>query len=124
MDVSGAEGFRQRPAWLLVVAVLLVGQGWLTLRLFTSSLSFDALINDAPIVSGRHPLHFYHGTLGAKTQAERDTSSCYDPAYQAGYPKTPVFDGGSRPSEFFQVIGGIGPSSYKIGLAICCLFVP
>lgn len=124
MEVSGAEGFRQRPAWLLVVAVLLVGQGWLTLRLFTPALSFETLTNDAPIVSGRHPLHFYHGTLGAKTQTERDTSSCYDPAYQAGYPKTPVFDGGSRPSEFFQVIGGARTSSYKIGLALCCLFVP
>jgi hypothetical protein len=124
MEVSGGVGFRQHPVWLLVVAVLLVGQGWLTLRLFTPVFSFDKLTNDEPVVSGRHPLHFYHGMLGVRTQRERDTSSCYDPAFQAGYPKTPVFDGGCRPSEFFQFIGGDSISSYKIGLAFCCLFVP
>jgi hypothetical protein len=124
MEVSGAEGFRQRPVWLLVVAALLIGQGWLTLRLFTPSLSIDALTNDEPVVSGRHALHYYHGMLGAKAQEEYGSGSCYDPAYQAGYPKTPVFDGGSRPSEFVQIIGGTSASAYKFGLAICCLCVP
>lgn len=127
MDVSGAlpnEGFRQRPAWLAVVALLLLGQGWLTLRLFAPDYDIKRLTNEEPIVAGRHPLHFYHGMIGVKAQQERDTSTCYDPAFQAGYPKTPVFDGGSRPAEIFQLIGGTRPSSYKIGLAICCLLVP
>jgi hypothetical protein len=83
MDVSGVEGFRQRPRWLAVVALLLAGQAWLTLRLFSSDLSFERLTNDEPIVSGRHPLHHYHGMIGAKAWQDRDTSSCYDPAYQA-----------------------------------------
>ncbi len=124
MDVSGVEGFRQRPRWLAVVALLLIGQAWLTLRLFSPDPSLDPLTNDEPIVSGRHPLHLYHGMIGAKAWSDRDTSSCYDPAYQAGYPKTPVFDGGSRPAELFQLVGGACPASYKIGLAICCLLAP
>ena len=124
MDVSATEGFRQRPVWLIAVALLLGAQGLLTLRLFTPDFSVDRLLDDAPIVSGRHPLHYYHGLIGAKTWKDRDTSSCYDPAFQAGYPKTPVFDGGSRPAEFFQLIGGTRPASYKFGLAMCCLLVP
>ena len=124
MDVSVPVGFRQRPGWFVVVAILLIGQAWLTLRLFTSDLSLDRLLDDEPIVSGRHALHFYHGLIGAKASKERGTSCCFDPAYQAGYPKTPVFDGGSRPAEFFQMVGGPRPASYKIGLAICCLLVP
>jgi hypothetical protein len=124
MDVSAVAGFRQRPGWLVVVAALLVGQGWLTLQLFSSDLSFERILNDEPIVSGRHSLHYYHGSIGAKAWEARGTSSCFDAAYQAGYPKTPVFDGGSRPSEFFQIVGGARPASYKLGLALCCLLVP
>ena len=123
MDVSTTEGFRQRPGWFIAVAVLLAGQAWLTLHLFTRDFSFDQLLNDEPIVSGRHALHYYHGMLGALSFFERDTSSCYDPAFQAGYPKTPVFDGGSRPGEFFQLFG-TQPASYKIGIAACCLLIP
>lgn len=124
MDVSAIDGFRQRPAWLAVIAVLLIGQGWLTLRLFTPDLDLGRLVSDEPIVSGRHPLHFYHGMIAARTWEERGTSSCFDPTYQAGYPKTPVFDGGSRPAEFFQLLGGTRPASYKIGIVICCLLAP
>ncbi len=124
MDVSTAVGFRQRPLWLLIVAALLFAQGWLTLRLFTFDSQFDSLTDDRPLVSGRHPLHFYHGLLGAQTWKDHGTSCCFDPAYQAGYPKTPVFDGGSRPAEFAQMIGGSHASAYKLALAIGCLLVP
>ena len=79
MDVSADVGFRQRPAWLVIVAILLVGQGWMTLRLFTTDDSLDRLSDDQPIVSGRHALHFYHGLLGAKTWQARGTSCCFDP---------------------------------------------
>jgi hypothetical protein len=123
MDVS-ADGFRQRPGWLLVVAALLLGQAWLTLRLFTPDLTLAPLLSDNPVVSGRHPLHSYHGQIGAKAWLARGTSSCFDPTFQAGYPKTPVFDGGSRPAELFHVLGGSRPAAYKLGLAICCLLVP
>lgn len=124
MDVSSEEGFRQQPGWILVVAVLLIGQAWLTLRLFSPDLSLDRILDDEPIVSGQHPLHYYHGSLGAKTWVERGTSSCFDPAYQAGYPKTPVFDGGSRPAEFFLLLGGSRPAAYKFGVALLSLLVP
>src|SRR5262249_28361858 len=51
---------------------------------------------------------------------------CYDPNFQAGYPKTPVFDSGSRPAELFLILGGgtYRPAAYKIGLAACLLAVP
>jgi len=50
---------------------------------------------------------------------------CYDPAFQAGYPKTPIFDNGSRPAELFLTIagGGYRPRAYKIGLALTCVLV-
>ena len=32
--MEGSAGFRTRRGWLLVVAALTAGQGWLTLRLF------------------------------------------------------------------------------------------
>ena len=44
--------------------------------------------------------------LGAEAFAERSTPCCYDPAFQAGYPKTPVFDSGSRPAELFLFLAG------------------
>jgi hypothetical protein len=122
MDESA--GFRANRAWLLVLLGLLVGQGWLTLRLFTPDLSVERLLNDEPILSGQHPLHLYHGQLAAKTWRERGTSSCYDPAFQAGYPKTPVFDPGSRPAELFLLAARGSPAAYKVGLALCCLLVP
>jgi hypothetical protein len=82
--------------------------------------------DDQPIVSGRHPLHLYHGYLGARSFRASHHFSCYDPAFQAGYPKTCIFDSGSRPAELFLTIaGGIyDPAAYKIGLAVCCLLVP
>jgi hypothetical protein len=84
------------------------------------------LSDDEPIVSGRHALHFYHALLGALSLRERGTDCCYDPAFQAGYPKTPVFDSGSRPAEFFLLLAKatFRPSAYKIGFAACCLAVP
>ena len=112
------------PYWLLLFLALVAGQGWATFGLF--GRSWDALRNDDPILSGRHPLHLYHGHLGARTLLERGSVSCYDPAFQAGYPKTPVFDPGSRPAEMvLALVGGdFRPAAYKIGLAVFCLAVP
>jgi hypothetical protein len=71
-------------------------------------------------------MHLYFGYLGARSLLERGTPCCYDPAFQAGYPKTPVFDSGSRPAELFLlVVGGrFHPSAYKLGFATCSLLVP
>lgn len=84
------------------------------------------LLDDQPIVSGRHPLHEYMGTLGAQSFCERGTLSCYDPSNWIGYPKTPVFDSGSRPAELFLILGGghYNPQAYKIGLAVCSCLAP
>ena len=46
-------------------------------------------------------------------------------AFQAGYPKTPVFNG-SRLAEVFLFLAGstFRPVAYKVGLALLCLLVP
>jgi hypothetical protein len=121
-----AEGFRQHPAWLVVAGLVLVAQAGLALSLFGTSRAWSAVTDDRPILSGRHPLHLYHGTLGASSFRTSRTATCYDPAFQAGYPKTPVFDGGSRPAEVFALAGGreYNPAAYKFGVFLFVLFVP
>src|SRR5205823_4870414 len=94
------------PLWLVVLAGLVVCQAWLTLGLLGPGDPWTKLTNDEPLVSGRHPLHEYHGCLGATAFCEQRTFTCYDPAFQAGYPKTPVFDSGSRPAELFLLLAG------------------
>jgi hypothetical protein len=115
-----------RSGWRFVLLGLLIWQGWATLGLFGTDHPWDRLLDDQPIMSGRHPLHLYHGYLGARALLTRGTPCCYDPAFQAGYPKTPIFDGGSRPAELFLVLAGGGyyPWVYKVGLALCCIVVP
>jgi hypothetical protein len=114
---------------------LLIWQAWMTLTLFAPPRetgrvgirqAWRRLRDDRPVVSGRHPLHLYFGYLGAEALAERSTLCCYDPAFQAGFPKTPVFDSGSRPAELFLYLAGskYSPAAYKKGLAACCLLVP
>jgi hypothetical protein len=112
--------------WCLVLAGLMAGHGWKTLHLFGGADAWQRLLDDQPIVSGRHPLHLYHGYLGASSFHSRRSFSCYDPAFQACYPKTPVFDSGSRPAELALTLAGgsCDASAYKIGLAVCCLLVP
>lgn len=116
----------ESPIWHLVFVGLIVWQGWMTLTLFGPDHPWDRLRDDQPILSGRHPLHLYHGILGAESLRERGRLSCYDPAFQAGYPKTPIFDAGCRPAEIFLTMsgGGYRPAAYKIGLVICCCLAP
>jgi hypothetical protein len=112
--------------WSLLLLGLLAGHAWQSLQLFGPNDPWQHLQDDAPIISGRHPLHLYHGFLGARSFRTSHRFSCYDPAFQAGMPKTPVFDSGSRPAELFLTIAGgvYHPPAYKIGLAVCCLLVP
>ena len=127
MDVFAEVGFRRSPGWLLVLALLVAAQAWLTLRLFGPGdpiACLNRIGSDDPVLNGRHPLHYYHGLLGNRVWHDRRATSCYDPAFQAGYLKTPVFDAGSRPAELFFLVGGPSPASYKIGLAFCCLVAP
>lgn len=117
-----------RSRWFAYLPLLaLFGwQGWLTATLFGPGSPWDRLTNDQPIVSGRHALHLYHGYLGAQAFAEDGSLCAYDPAFQAGYPVSPVFDSGSRPAQLFLVLtgGSFRPAAYKIGLALGCLALP
>jgi hypothetical protein len=113
-------------AWWLLVLALLLWQGWMTLTLFGGEQPWQRLRDEQPILSGRHPLHLYHGYLGAIALREHGTLSCYDPAFHAGYPKTPVFDSGSRPAELLLTLAGgrYCPAAYKLGIALMCVLVP
>ncbi len=119
-------GFANSRFWWLPLLGLLACHGWLTLGLFGSVDPWLRLVDEAPIVSGRHPLHLYHGFLGARAFYEHGSLLCYDPSFQAGYPKTPVFDSESRPAELVLIVSGgqYRPAAYKIGLALCCLLAP
>jgi hypothetical protein len=112
--------------WWLPLLALLAWQGWMTLTLFGGEKPWKRLLDDRPIVSGRHPLHLYHGYLGARALREHGSLTCYDPTFHAGYPKTPVFDSGSRPAELLLTVAGgrYCPAAYKIGVALLCLVVP
>ncbi|MBN9519285.1 hypothetical protein J0H58_12305 [bacterium] len=126
MDESPTDGFRHHPHWLLGVVAVVCAQAGLVLELFGPGHSFAALLDDRPVLSGRHPLHLYHGSLGAEAFRARGSTTVYDPNFQAGYPKTPVFDGGSRPAELVLALAGRGfsPAAYKVGLFACLLLVP
>src|SRR5436853_581438 len=132
--------------WYLVGLGLVAWQGWMTLTLFGPDHPWERLLDDQPVISGRHALHLYHGMLGAQSLRERGRLSCYDPAFQAGYPKTPIFDSGSRPAELFLTVAEVvrlrpkshdfghgagatpnffpAAAAYKIGLAFCCCLAP
>src|SRR5262245_41744097 len=123
MDGPRGDGFRDRPVWWVALAVVVIGQAALTAFLFGG---WSGLQDDRPVVAGRHPLHMYHGILGAESFRDGRSTACYDPAFQAGYPKTPVFDGGSRPAELVLAVVGPGHAAraYKGMLLVVCTFVP
>jgi hypothetical protein len=112
--------------WALLWSGLFAWQGWMTLSLFGEERPCEAMLDARPVVSGRHPLHLYHGYLGAHSFKYRGEACCYNPAFQAGYPKSPLFDSGSKPAEFFLYCAGgeYRPEAYKIGLVCCCLLFP
>src|SRR6516162_1475201 len=83
MNDSPNEGFRQQPLWLLGVAGLVIAQAGLALALFGSTQAWSAVTDDRAVLSGRHPLHLYHGTLGAAAFRDHGTTTCYDPQFQA-----------------------------------------
>src|SRR5262245_37861513 len=127
--VSPADGSAPATSGVLVPVALLLAlcawQAWMTLTLFGDDAVLDNLLDERPILSGRHAQHLYLGTVGAEALQSTGCGSCYDPAFQAGYPKTPISDG-ARFAELFLFIAGDGyqPAAHKIGLALLCLLVP
>ena len=115
IDLPRAEPLSPSAGGVIAVIVALVGQLLLGLELVGG---LAGACDGNPIICGRHPLHLYHATLGATTFRATFDSSCYDPAFQAGCPKTPVFDGGSRPAELALTVAGgrFSPRAYKLGL--------
>jgi hypothetical protein len=113
-------------AWAIGLPLLVAVQGWLTLGLFGARSDLSVLVDDRPLISGRHPLHLYHGYLGAGTLLRRGNLTCYDPYFHAGYPKTPVFDSGSRPAELVLALTGgqLRPGAYKLTVVAVCIGVP
>lgn len=112
------------PAYL-VLAALIVYQAWMALGLFGASAPWRTLLDEQPILSGLHPQHFYIGNLGAEALQRNGRSCCYDIFFQAGFPKTPIFNG-SRVPELLIYIAGRGhrAAAYKIGVLLLCLAVP
>src|SRR5438132_501026 len=103
---------------LVVLAALAGWHGWMTLSLFGSESPWEQLCNDQPILSGRHPANLYLGMLAARARLATHSGCCYDPAFQAGYPRTPIFNGGRLSELFLLAAGGeYDPRAYKIGLA-------
>ncbi len=114
------------PVWafLLGAAGLCAWHGWLTLALFGAD-PVEAMLNDQPIVSGAHGQNLYIGSLGANALKTQGRTVVYSLDNQAGWPKTPIFDGG-RLAELFLLLGGgsYQPAAYKLGFAVSCCLVP
>ena len=104
---------------------LVIGHGWLTLSLFGPDEPWQRLLDDQPIMSGKHPQHLYLGFLGAQGLWSRGQSCVYDPSFQAGFPKTPVFNA-SRFAELCLMFtrGTYAPAAYKLGIALLCFGAP
>src|SRR5205823_11326689 len=115
-----------RAAAGVLACALLAAHGHLALQLFGPAASWDAVWDDEPVVSGRHPLHYYHAGLSALAWQRSHSFVCFDPTFQAGYPKTPVFDGGGRPAELSALFAGgpIRPRVYKVGLWLTVTLLP
>jgi hypothetical protein len=128
MDTALTPPIQHRWNWLagLGLVVLFAWQAWLTLSLFSGSDGWENLLDEQPVLSGQHPLHQYHGYLGAQSLLYRGSWCCYDHAFQAGYPKTPIFDSGSRFAELSMLLAGgaFDPAVYKIGMAVLLWCIP
>lgn len=119
-------GFRHRPWWLLAVAALTAAQLGFAVQLFGPG-GWAAVADDRPVTSGRHPLHQYHAGIGAGAVRDSGTASAFDPHFQAGYPKTPVFDAPARVAEPVYLMLGKAdhaPAAYKLALVLLCAVVP
>lgn len=101
--------------WWLVGGAVLVGHSVAVAQLFGG---WAGLCDERPLLSGRHGLHQYHAVLGAARLWQAGQNVCYDPAFEAGYPKTPVFDEGCRLAEVWYWLAGgeYGPEVYKWGV--------
>ncbi len=124
--LTSADGSAPARRWLWPLAWLglLLWQLWLTFGLFGPE-PWTKIFDDRFIANGAHPQHLYLGLIGAHAFIEHGSSTVCDPAFQAVYLKTPIFDGG-RLAELFILCGGaVQPAvAYKLGMIVVCLLVP
>ncbi len=122
-EAPPAPSVRASLAAIFLLIVLIGWHGWRTLGLFGGD--WNNLVDERPVLSGRHPQHLYIGTRGAQSLSATGNSCCYDSAFDGGYPKTPIYNGGRLAEAFLFVAGGeYQPAAYKIGLAAMCLLAP
>lgn len=122
---EGSAGWWSLGGWSGLLLALLAWQGWLTLGLFGGPAGWATLQNDEPIMSGAHPQHLYLSSLGAQGLRAAGTSCVYDPSFQIGYPKTPIFDGSRLAEVFLFLACDVPPArAYKWGVAAICMAVP
>ena len=123
---SMVPGFRDQPTWLVAAAALVFAQAGLAHNplWFGSSLESSDRPTAYPLRAAPSPPLSWHARRCRV--CPRGATTCYDPQFQAGYPKTPVFDGGSRPAELFLLLSGgrYRPAAYKLGLFTFLLLVP
>src|SRR5262245_5339064 len=129
---SALTAWLDRASLLALLAVLAL-HGRFTLTLFGDD-PLSTLTNEEPILVGEHALHLYHGFIGSQAFRAHEQTDGYDPRFFAGYPKTCLFDAGSRPAELFHWLGSrfraaageepLCPASYKIGLAVSWFVLP
>lgn len=105
--------------------LLVAWHGWMVLSLFGPWPIWERLLNDEPIVTGKHPANLYLGAITARALVATGSGCCYDPANDAGCPVTPIHSG-SRLAQLFLLGGGAGfqPAAYKLGLVVSCLLAP
>src|SRR5690242_7662258 len=114
--VDQAPSYRRYPVCLFLLLVLTAWHGWMTLSLFGRESPWERLTSAEPVLSGKHAANLYLGLLAANARLATGSGCCYDPSFQAGYPRTPVFEG-SRLSEVFLLAAGgdYQADAYKIG---------
>ncbi len=127
MDDSPRLAPTLAPRWLRSLALLALAlgiQGWQALALFGDN-PLPRLLDNEPVVSGRHAVHLYHARVAATNWRAVGSPCCYDTALSAGYPRTAVVDGGARPFELFLLAPGIdSAAAYKVGLAATWWLLP
>jgi len=83
---------------LSAMALVMVGCG---VALFPTPLD---VLDDRPVVRSDYPFHAFHAKIGQDFLRSHGTPYGYDPAFMAGYPKTPLFSASVNILELFATI--------------------
>jgi hypothetical protein len=131
MNVAARQTVERSTGWLgflfgvVILLGLLAWQAWMTLGLFGDEPPWPNLMNDRPVMDGAHPQSLYLSKWSALTLLECGSNCFFDPFFQAGYPKTPVFDGCRFAELVLFGLNHLEPAAaYKIGIAAMCMLVP